>query len=200
MLMHWRYCSLAQSHSYDDNNNAGPPSRLTLPKTFFHIFIFLTPSEIFSPYFPFMTPHTAFHSTGIPDEPGLAETYYSQFDDEFEREGAGDGDDDDDAEGTLLATVKLAGDDEVGDLINCMQNALDTSETSKLLTSSFCHVKGGLCHKHDWILLLIWLPNLYWYSWVTMFVSYLNTKKNTYNLEYWLCVSLHENNLLLLNV
>ena len=90
-----------------------------------------------------MTPNTAFHSAGIPDEPGLAETYYSQFDDEFEREGAGDGDDDDDAEGTLLATVKLAGDDEVGDLINCMQNALDTSETSKLLTSSFYHRQRG---------------------------------------------------------
>ena len=83
---------------------------------------------------------------GIPESEQLANTYYSQFLDEFENDGQEEEeeDDEDDAEGTLLATVKVVGnrqkngeegEDEVGDLINCMQNALDRSETSK---SDFC--------------------------------------------------------------
>ena len=88
---------------------------------------------------------------GIPDEPGLAETYYSQFMDEFEgekpeiknqgrgRESLGSesgSESDSDYEGTLLNTVKHApGEhDEVGDLITCMQNALDKSDTIKSQT------------------------------------------------------------------
>ena len=63
----------------------------------------------------------------MPDLPELAETYYSQFEDEFElaeeTEDAADRtlcEDDDD-------------DDEIEDLMNCMQNALDKSDTGKRL-------------------------------------------------------------------
>ena len=70
----------------------------------------------------------------MPEQPDLAETYYSQFDDEFEDE-----EDEDEAEGTLLATVVGAGggdgtgDDEVGDLIQHMQTALNKEDTSNYL-------------------------------------------------------------------
>ena len=73
-------------------------------------------------------PLTTFDATaGVPNDPLLAETYYSQYEDEF--------DDGDDAggvdEGTLVAIGDGAQDEEVEDLINIMQNALDKSDTSK---------------------------------------------------------------------
>ena len=72
---------------------------------------------------------------GVPDKPELAETYYSQFDDEFEEID----EDDEDCEGTLLATVVGAagaegtGEDDVGDLIQHMQTALNKEDTSKYI-------------------------------------------------------------------
>ncbi len=132
---------------------------------------------------------------GIPDKPDMAETYYSQFDDEFEEEDQDeilnedeeekvqqilealnreveeeyeneeDDDDDDENEGTLLATVMAGGgggskkkssqvaagegEDEVGDLINCMQNALDRSDTSKFTILSVC-VKNVAVYVHNY--------------------------------------------------
>ncbi|KAL8590562.1 hypothetical protein ACOMHN_010998 [Nucella lapillus] len=67
---------------------------------------------------------------GIPDSPALAETYYSQFEEEFEepspeKEEAGlsdDDDDDDDDEGTIVA----AHEDDMADYINRLEKALDT--------------------------------------------------------------------------
>ena len=73
-------------------------------------------------------------NVGVPSNPELAETYYSQFEDfekDDEDEAGGqrdDDDDDDDGEGTLVAGA----DDDVEDLINCMKNALDKSDTCKL--------------------------------------------------------------------
>ncbi len=74
---------------------------------------------------------------GVPDQPDLAETYYSQFDNEFEDEDEDDEDDDDDeAEGTLLATVVGAAgaaaggdEDDMGDLIQHMETALSKEQT-----------------------------------------------------------------------
>ena len=69
----------------------------------------------------------------MPDLPELAETYYSQFEDEFELaeevEDAADRtlcEDDDD-------------EDEIEDLMNCMQNALDKSDTGKDINSPVTH-------------------------------------------------------------
>ena len=75
--------------------------------------------------------------SGIPDKPELAETYYSQFEDEFEGgkgveivvsedESSDEEDDHSEAGDTLLAGV---GEEEEEDLISCMQNALDQSDT-----------------------------------------------------------------------
>ena len=84
---------------------------------------------------------------GIPERADLAETYYSQFEDEFEEEEehaerlSGD-EDSDEAEGTLLTTmVAREEDNEVGDLINCMQNALDRSDTSTSHIHPTCNPK-----------------------------------------------------------
>ena len=74
---------------------------------------------------------------GVPDQPDLAETYYSQFDDEFEEIEEDGEEDEEDGEGTLLATVVGAaaaaegtGDDDVGDLIQHMQTALNKEDSS----------------------------------------------------------------------
>lgn len=70
-----------------------------------------------------------FVCAGVPQDARLAETYYSQFDSEFD--DLGDDDGADDGEGTLVAIGEGAEGEEVEDLINIMQNALDKSETSK---------------------------------------------------------------------
>ena len=75
---------------------------------------------------------------GVPDKPELAETYYSQFDDEFEEID----EEEEDCEGTLLATVVGAagaegtGEDDVGDLIQHMQTALNKEDTSTYIFMS----------------------------------------------------------------
>ncbi len=100
--------------------------------------------------------HTHLFPEGVPDNPELAETYYSQFDDEFEdvdEEG-----DAEDGEGTLLATVlgaasnEATGDDEVGDLIQHMQSALSKDDTgfclSMLLPKKYhCVSAVGRCQR-----------------------------------------------------
>ena len=70
---------------------------------------------------------------GIPDKPDLAETYYSQFED-FEQ-AAEEAEEEEDMEGTMVSIGTGANQEEVEDLINCMQNALDKSDTSKYLIS-----------------------------------------------------------------
>ncbi|KAI0212520.1 Serine/threonine-protein kinase Nek11 [Lamellibrachia satsuma] len=70
---------------------------------------------------------------GVPDKPELAETYYSQFEDEFERTEEVD----DEAGQTLVANSNLGeeeDEEEIEDLMNCMQNALDKSDTVKMQT------------------------------------------------------------------
>ena len=75
-------------------------------------------------------------SSGIPDRADLAETYYSQFDEDFENGDRSDGDDDDDdgddddGEGTLVA-MEGTKDSEFEDLIHFMETALDKGDTSK---------------------------------------------------------------------
>ena len=66
----------------------------------------------------------------MPETPDLAETYYSQFED-FEKDEDDDKapEDDDDDEGTLVAGAAPGNEEEMEDLINCMQNALDKSDT-----------------------------------------------------------------------
>ena len=59
--------------------------------------------------------------TGIPDQPELAETYYSQF--EFDPD-----DDDEDGDGLNSTEGTLVAADEEEDFIKCLQGALDKSE------------------------------------------------------------------------
>lgn len=69
----------------------------------------------------------------MPDKPELAETYYSQFEDEFERTEEAD----DEAGQTLVANSNLGeeeDEEEIEDLMNCMQNALDKSDMGEVFT------------------------------------------------------------------
>ena len=73
----------------------------------------------------------------MPDKPELAETYYSQFEDEFERTEEVDGE----AGQTLVANSNLGeeeDEEEIEDLMNCMQNALDKSDTGEVLHLHVC--------------------------------------------------------------
>ena len=69
---------------------------------------------------------------GIPSNPDLAETYYSQyedFDEEKPEEGGGEGgepEDEDDGEGTLVA----GNEDELEDFIHYLENAMDQSDNT----------------------------------------------------------------------
>ena len=69
-------------------------------------------------------------SPGIPDEAGLAETFYSQFDDEFESgdllESGGGGGGGDDNDATLRAE-----DEDEEDLLSYMQLHLDRTDTGE---------------------------------------------------------------------
>ena len=109
---------------------------------------------------------------GIPENEDLADTYYSQFDEEFEDDKDSDSDAND---GTLLSTVKdrtvidkmtpgryggnkkhgkkeeveSAGDDDMRVFITCMQNALDKNDTCKLFSVEYhCFIIVFSCHSY----------------------------------------------------
>ena len=81
---------------------------------------------------------------GIPERADLAETYYSQFDEEFEAANGGASDEDDENEKTLVGGGEME-DAEVEDLISCMQNALDKSDTSELYMDYFVSLLRAVC-------------------------------------------------------
>ncbi|XP_076469959.1 serine/threonine-protein kinase Nek11-like [Babylonia areolata] len=142
---HYKTLHLGSSRSYDDDDDDDDddivtgtvrPATLSASKT---LPAYMSPDD--RPITPMRNTmvYDREHSSldfkdGIPDSPQLAETYYSQFEGDFEdsspdKEEAdlsdddGDDDDDDDDEGTIVA----AHEDDMADYIGHLERALETS-------------------------------------------------------------------------